>query len=123
MFNADDGRTRITKKDSTSDAECVYCSDGRSLEELVALTEPSVQLLHGMLPVTAEDELQFALHQFIVHHGHQNGSFCPLEEAAIEEGQEVFVCGLLRAVVEDGEGSEDKDKENGVPVKMIGTPQ
>lgn len=108
-----DGRTRF--KNCSVEAlsvDCVYCSDGgRSVEELVALTEPSLQV-HGM---TTEDELQFALTQFVVHGKH---GLCSLEDAAIEKGQEVFVCGLLRKLVDD---DEEEKEEVGLPVKKIGT--
>lgn len=89
--------------------QCVYCTDDSSLEEVIALTEESVQ--HDGLK--EEDELQFAIRHFVVHTKH---ALCSLEDGHIELGQEVYVCGLLGALV-----SEVNQNDSGtVPVKMIG---
>ena len=93
----------------STNVTCPFCADGKSLEEVIALTSESVKTQS----IEPSDEPQFNIDQFVVHTKHE---LCSLEDGFIEKGVQVFVCGLLGKLITDDIPSD----QNKLPVKMIG---
>lgn len=88
--------------------DCIYCSDGSALEEVIALTQENVL---GQTIASHGEELQYNVDQFLIHTSH---SLCCLEDGLVDKGVQVFVCGLLcKLIPEDG-------NRVSVPVRQIG---
>ena len=86
---------------------CVYCVGCECEDEIVALTNSNLQNISG----SSHDDLQFKLTEFVIH---STSVLCSLEDCVIENGNQVFVCGLLcNAFVDDTVCTT-------IPVKKIG---
>lgn len=85
--------------------QCPFCSGDGVVEEIVALTNESLKSVTG----SNLNELQFKLTSFVVH---STLGLCTLEEGKIENGNQIFACGLLSNIFDD--------EKCRIPVKMIG---
>lgn len=100
-------RKRTSASSIIDCADCPYCTDPKSQEEIIALSSD-----HQLPHVIGSDhaDLQFQISDFVVHAA---GKVCSLEDGLVERGEQVYVCGTVSSLFDD-------QAATGLAVKAIG---